>query len=304
MSKYSIPDSLELLLDTMCNTFGGVMFITLSLVLILSLSQNLLKQNNIPRDPTDELRRVTAENASIQARIQSLQRRISSFHEALPQLSDEQLQQLQQLADAQEQLHSLQQQNADLQTSLQQEQQNLDNQQRIRQNANNLTQQISALRKSLQESTARNQKLEEELQKLQETIQNTAPVTIRFARDEKTSQTPYWMIVQNNALYRIGQTGDFNRTETTIQENNDILKITPRPNHGHALRNLTKKQAESLLEPLGFTYFAAFFVHPDSLASFTRLRRHCRALGYSAKWTIASEYQLRLSSGHDFSASE
>ena len=45
--KKIIPqDSLELLLDTMCNTFGGVMFISLLLVILISaLKNNVVKEN-------------------------------------------------------------------------------------------------------------------------------------------------------------------------------------------------------------------------------------------------------------------
>jgi hypothetical protein len=42
MSKKREPESsLELLLDTMCNTFGGVMFIAIALVVVLSMMSHL-----------------------------------------------------------------------------------------------------------------------------------------------------------------------------------------------------------------------------------------------------------------------
>ena len=46
MSKKSLPDSLELLLDTMCNTFGGIMFIAISLILVSQMvSKKILKES-------------------------------------------------------------------------------------------------------------------------------------------------------------------------------------------------------------------------------------------------------------------
>ena len=36
--KNKLPDSLELLLDTMCNTFGAIMFIAISLVIISQIT--------------------------------------------------------------------------------------------------------------------------------------------------------------------------------------------------------------------------------------------------------------------------
>ena len=42
MSKSREPESsLELLLDTMCNTFGGVMFIAIALVVVLSMMSHI-----------------------------------------------------------------------------------------------------------------------------------------------------------------------------------------------------------------------------------------------------------------------
>ena len=43
--------SLELLLDTMCNTFGGVMFIAISLVVVISMVRSASRalEENAPR---------------------------------------------------------------------------------------------------------------------------------------------------------------------------------------------------------------------------------------------------------------
>ena len=53
MSKrqQSEESSLELLLDTMCNTFGGVMFIAISLLVIISVMTKDIPQKN--EEPTD-----------------------------------------------------------------------------------------------------------------------------------------------------------------------------------------------------------------------------------------------------------
>jgi hypothetical protein len=43
-AKKELPESLELLLDTMCNTFGGIMFIALALIIIYQLVTKQLKE--------------------------------------------------------------------------------------------------------------------------------------------------------------------------------------------------------------------------------------------------------------------
>ena len=51
--KNHLPDSLELLLDTMCNTFGAIMFIAISIVVISQLSTKAIKEK-VPVEITEE----------------------------------------------------------------------------------------------------------------------------------------------------------------------------------------------------------------------------------------------------------
>ena len=51
--KNHLPDSLELLLDTMCNTFGAIMFIAISIVVISQLSTKAIKEK-APVEITEE----------------------------------------------------------------------------------------------------------------------------------------------------------------------------------------------------------------------------------------------------------
>ena len=51
--KNKLPDSLELLLDTMCNTFGAIMFIAISLVIISQVTTKIVKDMK-PMEITDE----------------------------------------------------------------------------------------------------------------------------------------------------------------------------------------------------------------------------------------------------------
>ena len=48
-----MPDSLELLLDTMCNTFGAIMFIAISLVIISQISTKMVRDMK-PPEVTEE----------------------------------------------------------------------------------------------------------------------------------------------------------------------------------------------------------------------------------------------------------
>ena len=52
--KNKLPDSLELLLDTMCNTFGAIMFIAISLVIISQVTTKIVRDKQ-PIEITEEL---------------------------------------------------------------------------------------------------------------------------------------------------------------------------------------------------------------------------------------------------------
>lgn len=56
--KREISDSLELLLDTMCNTFGGVIFIALTLSLLLMLQDNTRNRIQLEESPEQQLQRL------------------------------------------------------------------------------------------------------------------------------------------------------------------------------------------------------------------------------------------------------
>ena len=70
--KKNLPDSLELLLDTMCNTFGGIMFIAISLIVIsqlVSQQQKAMSQEDLSKAAMERLKQkiesVQNENAKL-----------------------------------------------------------------------------------------------------------------------------------------------------------------------------------------------------------------------------------------------
>ena len=56
--KNKLPDSLELLLDTMCNTFGAIMFIAISLVVISQMTTKVIKDKKPPEITEDQMNRM------------------------------------------------------------------------------------------------------------------------------------------------------------------------------------------------------------------------------------------------------
>lgn len=76
-AKQSIPDSLELLLDTMCNTFGGIMFIAIALLVICSsipqIVVNLAEQSQTQSTVDSFIKQLEAEITQIKNRRMSIE---------------------------------------------------------------------------------------------------------------------------------------------------------------------------------------------------------------------------------------
>ena len=76
-------DSLEMLLDTMCNMLGGVVFIALMVAMVMHdappTAQEAYRQNAIQL--TNELAAVTVSNAAVEAELQATLQRLQDPHQ-------------------------------------------------------------------------------------------------------------------------------------------------------------------------------------------------------------------------------
>ena len=66
MAKNSLPESMDLLLDTMCNTFGGVMFIAIALSLALFAGQIKRPEPPPPENEQEKLEQMQAVNQQLE----------------------------------------------------------------------------------------------------------------------------------------------------------------------------------------------------------------------------------------------
>ena len=75
--NHETESSLELLLDTMCNTFGGVMFIAIALIVVLSIS------SKISTPETEDTKEISPQRLEeLQAELEKL-KKSSVTHEKL-----------------------------------------------------------------------------------------------------------------------------------------------------------------------------------------------------------------------------
>ena len=75
--RNKLPESLELLLDTMCNTFGAIMFIAISLVIISQVTTKLIREMQ-PQQITEEyLEQMREKLKNLQAEVEAEEREMA-----------------------------------------------------------------------------------------------------------------------------------------------------------------------------------------------------------------------------------
>lgn len=101
-------DSLELLLDTLCNTFGGVLFIAILVVILLQMTGGRSASPGTHSTTADELHDLTAELDIVTRELDALRKRMPQSHrDDSPPIMEETVDFRQQAASARERLEEL-----------------------------------------------------------------------------------------------------------------------------------------------------------------------------------------------------
>lgn len=302
-ARHSLPDSLELLLDTMCNTFGGVMFITLSLALLLTLSSKLVKENAAREIDPDEIQRIRQETARLEEDIARLQQSYSP-DEAPGQANDEARQKYlnnklmeMELKQRRHVLEQLQRANRENALRFSNEEKRLAREEK--ENAVELEKASTLLVRGEEE----NDLLKARISVQEQALKNTKEKSIHFARNESTFKTPVWIFIANNMFYRI-DTGLNMQDQLKVTRDDRTILLTPI--RGQPIgRNLTVAETQKLLS--GFpksSFFCGFGVMPDSIEASVQLRRNLRELGYQVNYYVTPRLVLRIVTNPDYSSSD
>jgi hypothetical protein len=287
--------SLELLLDTICNTFATVIFI--------SMLASLLAQNSAPQTMNAaEVAAATQAVAQLELDAEQLADRRAALERELAQqsalldrfASSETLQ----LATAVRNLlseHSqlLADSNAAAEDLLQTEQQQLE-----------LEQSLARLREELQRQQQDHQAAASELSEL-ETRQGREAVIRRVHETDKFALT---YALDNGRLYSVhtlsGPGSDvtdvtINRTDCLVTERNGRTEITMKPAAGVAIRDNAdaREQARQRFRNVGSSFVVRLFVARDSFTEFHQIKEVLRELQleYSLQITTGDDVELFLS---------
>lgn len=200
----SPSSSLELLLDTMCNTFGGVMFIAISLIVIAAL---------IPQSKSDSVAEQAAAMESLKNEIRDLEQKLDAMRERrkfseedLEKLkNDPRLSMIRKLADrlAENERMLQQMKIEELKTA------------QLKTESQLLTQQVTAQQSELTRNQPYFEKLNAEVKSVRSAIAEVKEELLSdpdmkrkmiFKKMTTVSDgsSPYFMIVDNQRLYRVG----------------------------------------------------------------------------------------------------
>jgi len=285
----STDDSLELLLDTICNTFGAVIFIS---ILASILAQNSAPDSASPEETTaaieetyirqrelSELRRRQQTMESQLAQQEELIRRFSneeSVSLALQILQDSQLQAKMsaQKTDAADAIEVTERERLQLERAMQE---------RL---------------KELNEAKSRQTEAANNLRNIETDHGHTAEVR----RVHETTKFGFTFALDNGRLYSVHTSEDQNANDMDLMINRDdcevlevggVTTIRPLKTAGLPIRGIVSAQqdAKSKLAAVGKLFVVRLFVAKDSFAEFLPVKEAMTELGL--------EYALEIMPGDD-----
>lgn len=305
MARNSLPESLELLLDTMCNTFGGVMFITISMVITLMICQQQLTPEKQLEEEKKRLEACRKENLALNERRAREERRLAELEKLARKDEGEKDPGLAAaVAGLEQEIRKTKRECETLESELKiadEQLKRLDRDNRRRELENLEKRRELEKQKALLEDE--NQLLVQKLAVLRGQLAGIPVKHLHFSRSRKTTRSPYFIIVKGGKLYPAGNTFvGWRRDHITVHRENNIFQLIPL--HGIPLATVN---AKTLLASLpGFSresHFLGVFVGDDSLASFVAFRRLLRSCGCMVDWEVYTRHCLVfLVTNPDYSA--
>lgn len=273
--KLSEDSSLELLLDTMCNTFGGVMFIAIALVVLMSMMSNIKMDSPVTEEDfkkmQEKLQILTETNKDLEKQLAALKN-----HPGRNQISD--------ILKLEKQLTALtiQQKIIKLQKDL--EQQNIFQQTTL--NSNEM--------KQIAKEQSRMESFEKELSDLNAKLakmkksSNISSYAMTFRVMEKHREMPYLFIIDKNKIWRVGPEqfapsqpllphSDCTYVQNILKEGTAV-RCQPKSEKGIPILEDGKISEEviKIIQAVPKDRIAKFSISKNSIRSFCMLREYLK----------------------------
>jgi len=301
MAKNSLPESMDLLLDTMCNTFGGVMFIAIALSLALFAGQ-IKKPVRPPENEAEKLEKMQAEQRQLEQEKSQLDSELADVRQksrageknALPLAAEiagleNQSRQLDREYDTVEQkLRSAEAKQAHMRER---------NDTAEAQNRETAREQERQQRKN--DSDRR--ELEKQIAALKSRLKQLPQRKLHFALQEKTDKRPYVAVIRGGELCRLGTNSRVSSAEVKVRLDGNVATLFPQ--RGYALAMISGSNITQVLPCDRSRHFLWIIVHPDSFAEFVHLRRLLRQYGYQVYWYVERNPVLYYGRSSGYNAS-
>ena len=298
-----LPSSLELLLDTMCNTFGGIMFIAIALVIVTQVSSKMLEKAMTYVPTPEERQQVREELADCQTALLELeqQRLIQQLEkrglppEALA-LVRKILETRQQNAALLPELDALNQENLNAQLAYSEEAENtraaeeknaeLEEKFQTLQ-ANKRLAQAAQEQAKQQEATA-----QEQLEKLKKQAKNARPAQVlTFSMEHETSaRGEFAVFLIRGRIYRDDSSEVYQKP---IRDDGRVVQISPRGT-GHGC---TTYELDNLFSPIEMAgRYVHIWVDNSSFPSLCFLRNYLRNRHIGTSWRYTDDFVFYMGS--------
>ena len=198
--KHTADSSLELLLDTMCNTFGGVMFIAILLAVMITIRGH--ETRSLPTDQSEKIAECKQQITRLQNELADITRKTEEQAKLLETMnSDPRLQLIREIAIV-ERMHKekllvqkmmIQKVNLSRSTLKNLEIQTLKTDEELKKTEQKVKEQLAQMKKH-----------EEKLEVLQKKIGSLDLKKMFFMTMVKTEKIPYFILVNNGRIWPVG----------------------------------------------------------------------------------------------------
>ena len=303
--KNKLPDSLELLLDTMCNTFGGIMFIALALIIITQVSRQLVIDTKMPVVTQGQIDKMKQEIKSLenQCSKQELANLNNSMdkHKVTSQVKDD----IAAILGLRSQNEELQGKIGDMEANIENEHDqclkaeakieatilrrtDLEDKAREKLSAEQLK--VTKLKKGLDALVEKKKDLQRRLEELRKQATEVKPAqTITFSQEESTSLKQVDVFLCNGKLY----------TENTVNEyfNDEHTAVRVTPMTGRGVR-CTQGDLDSVFNLYSSKFnLIALWCDYNSFNALLETRNYLRNKNFMVHWSIIPEFIFSLGSG-------
>lgn len=274
--KIEDESSLELLLDTMCNTFGGVMFIAISIFIVTSaMTSEQAKENNDNTDQSVLQQEITTLRQLCQTLTEDIEQKLAQTAAQKDSRTDSALQEiimLQKMLQSTElQLNAQQQLSTSVDELLKKQQAELSR-------LATLLKKADSQNKPLTEQQNREIQLARQLKK-----QLDSESAINFQVMRASTQEPFFIMMRNNKVYPVGpwrNNGAKDRIDDSVScinvqtEQGELVTCQIKPDRGINVleNNGLSQEFSALLKLIPPDRIADFNISPDSAATAHRMR--------------------------------